>query len=56
MAIALLGTDVAKETMVEPNAQRRPGSDHDAVEWLITTRGTGDHDAVEWMIMMAWNG
>ena len=30
VAIALLGTDVAKDTMAEPDAQRRPPGDHDA--------------------------
>jgi len=29
VAIALLGTDVAKDAMVEPDAQRRPPGDHD---------------------------
>ena len=40
VAIALLGTRVAKEPMVEPDAQRRRRADHDA--------GIGDHDP--------WNG
>jgi hypothetical protein len=30
VAIALLGTDVAKDTMAEPDAQRRLLGDHDA--------------------------
>jgi hypothetical protein len=30
VAIALLGTDVAKDTMAEPDAQHRPPGDHDA--------------------------
>jgi hypothetical protein len=30
VAIALPGTDVAKDTMAEPDAQRRPPGDHDA--------------------------
>jgi hypothetical protein len=47
VAIALLGTDVAKDAMVEPDAQRRPPGDHHALEKVITTRGTGDHDALE---------
>jgi hypothetical protein len=61
VAIALLGTAVAKDPMVEPDAQRRRRGDHDAVESVITTvepvitmpwnersrwRGTGDHDGV----------
>jgi hypothetical protein len=48
------GRKFAEAAMVERRPPSLP-SDHDAVESVITMRGTGDHDAVEQVITMPWN-
>ena len=43
VAIALLGTDIAKDTMAEPGAQRRSIGDHDPWKRVITMAWTAEH-------------